>query len=368
MSSARSETSTVLMIGTSPDTQGGVSSVVREMLGSPLASAYRIRYVSTHCDGGLGRKLVASVRGIFSTWCGLILRRPGLLHVHLASRASFWRKLAAVSPAWMLRIPVLVHLHGAEFRDFQEKESGPLGRFFIRQMLERSCRVVALSEGWREWLDKQFPVAQTQVIPNSVRLPEQARAVTSPSPTLLFMGRLGKRKGTHDLIRAFATLAALSPPPKLILAGDGDIAGARLLAEELGISQLVDTPGWVGPDAKARLLQEATAYVLPSYNEGLPMSVLEAMAHGLPVVSTPVGGIPDAITDGEDGFLVSPGDIEALSSRLRMLLSDPELAGRIGDAAREKVRTRFATSAVIERWLRLYAELMPFATSRTGAA
>lgn len=368
MSSAPFEATDVLMIGTSPDTQGGVSSVVREMLGSPLAGVYRIRYVSTHCDGSFGRKLIASVRGIVIAWSALILDRPGLLHVHLSSRASFWRKLAAVAPAWILRIPVLVHLHGAEFREFQGKEVGVLGRFFIRQMFERSSRVVALSEGWKEWLDTQFPVARTLVIPNSVTLPAQARSTTTCSPTLLFMGRLGQRKGSNDLIRAFATLVALFPSARLILAGDGEIAHARALAEELGISQMVDTPGWVGPNDKAALFQQATAYVLPSYNEGLPMSVLEAMAHGLPVVSTPVGGIPDAITDGDDGFLVPPGDVAALSARLRLLLTDPELALRIGDAARDKIRSRFATDAVIAHWIQLYAALLPLAPSRSGVS
>lgn len=345
----------VLMIGTSPLTQGGISTVVREMLASPLARRCHLKYISTHCDGGLVRKVVASLLGATRVWVALLLQRPSLLHVHMSSRASFWRKLITTAPAYLLRVPVLIHLHGSEFREFYGGECGRVGRRLVATIMKRSARVVALSQGWKDWLDTQFPTAQTVVIPNSVTFPAPLGQSHRGDAVLLFMGRIGERKGAYDLLRAVAQLGARAP--KLVLAGDGDIARARALAEELGVSALVETPGWIGFNDKERLLREASIYVLPSYNEGLPLSVLEAMSYGLPVVTTPVGGIPDAVTDGREGFLVAPGDVSMLALRLRELLEAPARAAQMGSLGRSKIQERFSTAAVVERWLTLYAEL-----------
>src|SRR5688572_12734145 len=114
MSSAMSErTSFVLMIGTSAATQGGVATVVRELMASALMDRFSIRYVSTHADGGRLRKLTTAMQGVVAAWWTILVHRPRLVHVHLASRASFWRKMLCLAPAYATGVPVLLHLHGA---------------------------------------------------------------------------------------------------------------------------------------------------------------------------------------------------------------------------------------------------------------
>jgi glycosyltransferase involved in cell wall biosynthesis len=156
------------------------------------------------------------------------------------------------------------------------------------------------------------------------------------------------------------------------LGGDGELEQAGAAAKSLGLGERVELLGWVGPADKPHLLGTATVYALPSYHEGLPMSVLEAMAAGMPVVTTPVGGIPEAVTDGVEGFLIQPGDIDALRERLQRLLSDSELARRMGEAGRRKVESTFASSIVMPRLERMYVELgvtpAPSSTPAVGRA
>jgi glycosyltransferase involved in cell wall biosynthesis len=138
------------------------------------------------------------------------------------------------------------------------------------------------------------------------------------------------------------------------------VAEVAAAAERLGIGARVEVLGWVVGDQKRRLLESATVYVLPSYNEGLPMGILEALSCGLPVVASDVGGIPDAVTDGVEGFVVPAGDVAALGGALRKLLSDSDLRRRCSGAAIEKARTSFATGAVIPQLGAIYQRLLGY--------
>ncbi len=345
------------MIGTALDTQGGVSTVVNVLKEAGLFERCGVAYISTHRDGGTVRKLVAFIAGWFCFLRMLLGGRVALLHAHTASRASFWRKSFFMVPALLARVPVILHLHGAEFQVFYGQECSALSRRFVQWVFTRADQVVVLSESWLRWVSATFPSARSRVIPNPIVVPEATSERVREKTSLLFLGRLGQRKGAFDLLQAVATLVPRYPNLRVLLGGDGDLDAVRARAEALGVGGHVSLLGWVKGADKARLLDEATVYVLPSYNEGLPMSVLEAMAHGLPVVSTPVGGIPEAVRDGEEGFLVPPGDVQLLADRLDRLLADPDLRARMGKAARARAVSHFGVAGVVEQWIALYDEL-----------
>lgn len=345
------------MLGTALDTQGGVSAVVSVLKGGGLFERNHIRYIATHRDGGMATKLLAALAGWMRFMGGLVVGRVALVHVHMSSRASFWRKLLFLLPTFALRVPVVLHLHGAEFREFYGRECLPFVQRLIRFVFERAGRVVVLSGGWRDWVVGQFPQASVVVVYNPVVLPACLLFAARDNSTLLFLGRLGERKGTFDLIEAMARLVPTYPDVKLLLGGDGALDAVQARVAGLGISANVETLGWVRGEDKHVLLARASIYVLPSYNEGLPVSVLEAMAAGLPVVSTPVGGIPEAVTDGVEGYLVQPGNVEMLADRLGRLLGDAELRRRMGRAARQKVERSFAVERIVPQIDLLYKEL-----------
>lgn len=227
----------------------------------------------------------------------------------------------------------------------------------MRWVFERVGCVVVLSESWQQWVRSTFPLSAVRVIPNPIHVPEPTSKEVRTPCALLFFGRLGKRKGVYDLLQAVEALVPRYPDMRVLLGGDGELETVRVQADALGIGRNVELLGWVRGDEKSRLLNVASIFVLPSYNEGLPMSVLEAMVHGLPVVSTSIGGIPEAVRDGEEGFLVCPGDVHALSDRLDRLLADSSLRRQMGQAARKRAVSHFGATGIVDRWVELYREL-----------
>jgi len=348
----------IIMVGTSLNTMGGIASVIRVYQAAGLFERYGIAYLATHCDGGIGKKLAIMSHAYLTLVIALLRGQVFLLHVHVASRASFWRKSGFFLLARCFGVPTILHLHGAEFAQFYEKECGALRQRFIRYVFDGASRVVVLSEAWRLWVAGISRNRRIETIFNPVILPPAVTPWTERQPgSVLSLGRLGKRKGTYDLLDAGARSGAAVGALKLMLGGDGEVEQARARAVALGTEAQLDLLGWVSGADRERYLGLATVYALPSYNEGLPMSILEAMAAGLPVLSTPVGGIPEAVTDGVEGYLVAPGDIDALAARLQQLLLEPGLASRMGAAARRKVESTFSSDAVLPRVERLYAEL-----------
>jgi glycosyltransferase involved in cell wall biosynthesis len=215
--------------------------------------------------------------------------------------------------------------------------------------------LVAVSEATAVALREQgYPAGRLVVIPNGVEGAEPAAPVElAPRPAILEVARLAEVKGQHVLLEAVAQLDA-----HLVLAGrDLEAGGAyerqlRARADELGIAGRVV---FAGPrDDVPGLLAGADVFCLPSFEEGLPLTVLEAMAQARPVVATAVGGTPEAVVDGETGLLVPPGDAGALAEALRSLLEEPERARRLGEAGRDRVRERFSAEEASRRVLALY--------------
>jgi glycosyltransferase involved in cell wall biosynthesis len=345
----------VVMVGTRRDTLGGIAAVIKVYAAAGLFERFHVRYLASHQDGSAMLKL-RTMLGAVSVFLWMLARgQVGLVHVHAASRASFWRKSVFIALARMAGVPAILHLHGGEFRIFYGQECGPLRQRFIRWIFDGCARVVVLSDGWRQWVRSISSNPQVDVVRNPVLVPETVAAWDGRTPGLvLCLGRMNRGKGSYDLLQA---AAITTPPVRVSFGGDGEADTVRARADELGIGERVQVLGWVQADAKTRELDRANIFVLPSYNEGLPMSVLEAMAAGLPVVTTPVGGIPEAISDGVEGFLVDPGDVAGLAARLEQLAGDPELARRMGRAGRRKVETTFAASTVLPRIEQIYLDL-----------
>jgi glycosyltransferase involved in cell wall biosynthesis len=351
----------LLMLGTHYDTMGGISSVVNVYREHGLFEKLSITYIPTHCNGSAAAKLKL-MASAYLCFAGRVLTgQVGAVHAHVASRASFWRKAPLLWMAQRWGIPTIVHLHGAEFHLFYEKECKPWQQRLVRHVFENARAAIALSNTWAEWMRQHFPHAQPVVIANPIRIPEPAPLWSQrQAGAILSLGELGKRKGTYDLLEAIAHI----PPEQrhhthvqLRLGGNGEVAQTQTRAKELGIDNHVKLLGWVRGEDKSRELAKAWVYTLPSYNEGLPMSLLEAMAAGLPVVTTPIGGIPEAVTDGVEGFLIDAGDVSSLCERLQRLCSDPALAQRMGQAARLRAQRDYSIDAIAPQLQALYANI-----------
>lgn len=350
----------VVMLGAAPETRGSIAAVVDAYRRHGLFRRWPVDYVATR---GPGRRPGVALRAA-ARFAALLARSPrAVVHIHASARAGFWRDCAYAGVALALRCPVILHLHGGELEAFFDALGNP-AKAVVRGLLER-CELVAVpSQRLAGFLRAVSPRIRTASLPHPVPMPA---AQDAPRPNLiLFLGRLEPHKGIFDLLEAVARLRAAVPDVRLVCAGEGSRLAVARYAEHLGIADAVKFTGWVGPSGKRALLDSAAVYALPSYAEGMPMGLLEAMAAGMPVIASPVGGMPEVVVDGVTGFLAAPGDIATLERLLRKLLLDRALGARVGAAARETVRLRFSPERALARLEALYAGLgvQPLAAPR----
>lgn len=351
----------IVMLGVRADSRekGGIHSVVDVYRMGGLFRRWPIFYIGTVVSGSHLLKTRVFAAALVDFLRVVLKGRIALVHAQTSSRASFWRKSVFIVIALAARIPVILHLHGSEFEHFYQQECGAFRKWLIRGVLTRVDRVVVLSSQWATMIRNIAPAANVVKIFNP--LPPARNAAAEPvertSNQLLFLGRCGARKGVFDLLEALAIVSVRFPAVRLRCGGDGDVERVRLRARELGVADCVDVLGWITGAAKDREIAQAAMYVLPSYAEGLPMGVLEAMAGGAPIVASNIGGIPDAIEDGAEGFLVAPGDTDALADRIMRLLGSKELRSELATAALRKAQDQFSTEKVLAQVGALYGSL-----------
>jgi len=288
----------------------------------------------------------------------VLLRRTRLMHIHMALGASLFRKFPFFALAWLFNKTTVVHLHCFDSL-FNSLMDGPpsLGRVLCSWMLRRADRVIVLSPSWEQTILRHVPLARTCCLPNPYWLPPCFQPVNRTGHTVLYLNRIESRKGYEHLLGAIPTVLKHCPRAKFVLAGHGDVVSARQIAADLGVESAVEFPGWVEGDRKWSLLARADILCLPSFAEGVPITLLEAMGAGIAVVTTPVGGIPDIVKDGVNGILVQAGDVASIAESLIRLLTDADLRGRLTDAGRRTVEKTNALPLVDENLRRLYAEV-----------
>ena len=172
------------------------------------------------------------------------------------------------------------------------------------------------------------------------------------------MGELGKRKGIYDLLEATPRILQDYDNVKFVLCGDGELEKVRKICKNKNMENKVDILGYVSGQQKMTNFKSANIYILPSYHEGLPVSILEAMACGLPIVSTPIAGIPDAVEDGVNGLLIEPGNIDGIAEKVTKLLKDDELCARMSQNNVNKVREKFDIEVVVRQLVQEYENLL----------
>jgi glycosyltransferase involved in cell wall biosynthesis len=345
---------TVVMVGPSMSGRGGVAAVCRTLLRSNLAEEFRIRYVATVGDGGLPSRLWRSVVGVGGAVVAVASFDVALVHLHVASRGSFWRKALIAHVARMLGKRVVVHLHGALFHEFAGSGTA-IRRHAIRRLFDRADAIVVLSEEWERRVRAFARPRKIRVVPNPVDLP--ARISDKDARAVLFAGRLGRRKGIFDLVDGFAAVVGRFPGWRLLIAGDGDATPVSDAALRAGVGEQVDVLGWQNNEDMAQLRWRGSVFCLPSYDEGLPVALLEAMAAGMCCIVSPVGGIPEHIVDAVNGRIVTAGDVDGLANTLAEVLADAEMRSALGQAARKHVSEVCSTDVVAEEIGALYRTL-----------
>ena len=343
------------MIGAGRDVRGGVSSVVNSYYDAGLDKLCELTYLPTMEDGSKLKKLfVATVARLrFET----LIKKNDILHVHMSSDNSFYRKAVFIRKAHKEGKKIIIHMHGSTFDLFYKERCNDTQKQQVREVFAMADQVIALSEDWKEFLAEYICDEQKiVVIYNAVKIPE-AYQKDYANRKMLFLGILGQRKGTYDLIEVLPEILRQYPDCHVYFGGDGERQQAEQMCREKGITDRVTFLGWVRGAEKEKFLEECSIYVLPTYHEGMPMSILEAMSYGMAVVSTYVGGIPHIITDGENGLLCEAGDKMALKGKLLRLLDNQSLRGRLGKSAYRIMVRQFDVREKVKMVYAIYKEL-----------
>ena len=323
----------VAVFGPGSGGKGGIERFTSSLLANAPRS-FLVEEVDTYGAGGSSMVVKATLA--VASAAGLGRRSPDLAHLNVAHKGSVLRKALIARVLKARGVPYVVHIHGSRFADFERGLRTGLKRK-VRAFLTGAERVIVLGESSKAHLVSEVRIDPevVEIVANGVPGPELALPAGQASPivTILYSGRLGDRKGVGELIRAVAKLRDRDDW-QLCVAGNGDVAAYAALAQSLGIAERVEFTGWIDSDSLQLRLQAAEIFALPSHAEGLPLSVLEAMAYSCAIVTTPVGNITDAIDDGANGLLVTPGEVDSIAQAIANLLDDSELRASLADAAR----------------------------------
>lgn len=324
------ETKNILTIGIDYRVvRGGVAAV--ENVYSTFYQPFN--HVTTTVTNGQVKKLLVLCKAIlqFLYWM-LFHPEIKIVHVQGSVGASFWRKAIFIYIAKFFHKKVVWHMHAGRFAVFYQQH-----RYAVRKVVNKSDVIIALSEYWKEYFKNEFPTKRVEIIKNVISAPRVHKQQTGYF-TLLFLGLLGKNKGIYDLLECIRDhKVEFQGKLKLYIGGNGEIEHVKQLIKEYGIADIVIFEGWVSGDKKIELLNKSDAYILPSYKEGLPISILEAMSYGMPIISTPVGGVPEIVSNGENGYLVEPGNKEDIYKAIISLLNDSDLRNRMGSVSLSRV-------------------------------
>ena len=345
----------VLMVGPGRDVMGGISTVVNSYYELGLDKRIKLRYISSMEDGNKLKKLTVAAKSYMEFMS--CLKDYDIVHIHMAAQASYTRKSAFITRAKQAGKKIIIHQHSADFDEFFFKQSDSKKQKQIRDIFAMADIVIVLSEEWAKFFgDNVCNPKKIMVLYNGVIIPIYRKDDYS-NKNVLFLGRLGERKGSYDLLKVIPEIVKKIPDAHFYLGGDGDVEQSQKIINENGLQENVKLLGWVRNEEKEVYLKKCSTFVLPSYHEGMPMSVLESMSYGLAVISTNAGGIPQIIEQGINGYRIEAGCLNELEQALVYVLNNEKVKRELGKSARRRIEEKFNAKRNIDRLYELYQKM-----------
>ncbi len=351
---------TILIVGEDPRaSRGGIVTVFQAIVNHPYFSD-RVSFFAVYAGrpGSFIQKSLSWSLGTARFLCSL--KKSGLVHLHHSTNNNFLLHSVLLRIAKILGKKVILHNHGSDFHDFYNSRSEMVKKWIANSLESADC-VIVLSNSWMSWCQGIAPRGNYCVLRNPIPFDVSyvARNQSRHSVgNILLLGRLEERKGVYDLLSVIPEVVKSFPHVRFTLAGDGNIEGVRKLIRKNNLLEYVKVPGWVDGTTKLQILRHSDIFVLPSYNEGLPVALLETMASGIVPIVTPVGGIPEVVTDKKNGLLVNPGDREELRDAIISLVTNKDLYEKLASKAYETVHQQFSLEGYVVNLFRIYKSLI----------
>ncbi len=343
----------VLMIGPARSVNGGISAVVNNYFKAGLDKKIELKYIGTMEDGSKFHKLSVAIGAIFKfVWN---VRKYHIVHINMASDMSLYRKIPFVYLTKLFDKKLVIHQHGGNFQEFYYRECNKKKRVFIKKTLEKADVFLVVADYLGDIFKEIISEEKVISFPNTIEVPETIKEKTYEQK-LLFLGRLCKEKGIRELLEVVIELKKDYSELELYLGGVWVDTDLKEMADKH--TDFIHQLGWIGKEEKEKYLRECSIFVLPTYFEGLPMSLLEGMSYECACIASAVGGIPQVIDDGENGMLILPKDKESLKNAIKKMICDESMQRKLGIAARQKVEEEFELKNSINRLENIYSTLV----------
>ena len=347
----REITDRILFIGPSyQHAKGGISSVIKSY--SEICETFL--FIPTTNLGNALSKSFFLVRGVVLLIFYLLFRKIDIIHIQGASKISFWRASIFIYIAHIFNKKIIYHIHGGGFKTFSFQHHKAVNFIFSK------CDVIgALSTKWKAFFEQEFHCKDVRIIPNIIDYPKENHSDRKDIPVqFLFLGKICDKKGIFDLIDIIDEKKdVFKGKMKLIIGGNGETDRLEKVIKEKKLDEMVQFVGWVSGEKKISLLNNSHIFILPSYIEAYPISILEAMSYHLPVIATNVGDIPEIIHNGEEGYLVEPGNKGQILDAILKALNSPALLIKLSDQGFEKCKKHLPNN-VENELTELYSSLI----------
>ncbi len=357
MKKEHTKSARVLVIGPHcQKSRGGMAAVIKLIGNSEkMKERYLIRLFPSYIDGNIAVRLLYSIVAFVRFL--LIWPRYDIFHIHIASGGSTFRKAYYMRFLFAVHKRVIIHLHGASWLVFFDSLSDKK-KEYVKRIFRQAETVIVLSRQWKAELEKRLYLQRCVIVENGIdcnRYKDLYCEWEVGRNAFLFLGRFGRRKGVYDLLDAAKKLHTSGIDFRLYLGGDGEIEQVRKCIDEKGVEQVVFLEGWCDEIKKADLMRKVCWIILPSYNEGLPISLLEGMAAGKAVITTRVGGIPDLIREKNNGFFVEAGNSSQIADVMHQALEvSREEWERMSKENIAEIETKYDENIMIGRLIHVY--------------
>lgn len=320
---------------------GGISAVIQYW------SKYipNIQYYPTFKEGSALCKIWWFLSSYLRIFVRLLIdRNIKIVHVHTAADTDFLRSTMVVKLSKVFGKKVVLHSHASRFKDFYS-EANKDKKNKILSVLKKADTLIVLSNSWLNWFSS-IGVEEHKlfILHNITDYPQiEPYAALKKTTSLdgrplrfLFLGEIGQRKGVFDILRALSThMDEIKEKVQLKIGGNKNEGQLIKMISDNKLSDIVTFEGFVSGEKKNQLLNWADIFILPSFNEGLPISILEAMSYGLPIISTAVGGIPEVV-DKTNGVIVKPGDADDIYNAMNFYCKSPKVIKDQSEISRER--------------------------------
>lgn len=324
----------ICILGTSPDARGGIGTVVKAFYGDFQHPGYEYIHVISHRDANPLAKTLIGIKAAVQLIRLCRRKSIDLVHMHSADGMSFARARLYVAIANHYGIPVINHIHAASWDTFY-RQAGAKRQRQIKETYSACAALVALSDEWKANLSEVQDPSCIFVVENFVPFSDPGFRPSWERKSVALISRIEPVKGTDILPDIVKRTRESVPDVHFVIAGDGSaLEGLKKQIEQRHLTSAVAFLGWVDGSQRRKILSDTSVYLLPSYAEGMPMSILEGIGYNLPIVASPVGGIPQIVRDGVNGLLCKPGDAPAFARALIALLTDQSLYERLSDGSR----------------------------------